>query len=302
MTDTKTTSKEISKTASTPAETSAPASSGKASAATDNIYLAFLQKAFSSFGIPVNALKKVSASNDDVLAKSLLIAALSGLTWDMLQPADEKNADIDLGKFADHLKGGLRDRFRENDSLADEIKEAMKANEQVSADWQAAFDEMKKLYDGSISEMREQVKNVRAEMDGLRKKAAAPIEPAVQSSGNAENQRHLVPTFLREQIPAPQAQIQTAAPAEKPRRLFGRRPAPAAEPDYDVVEYQQNYLIFMKKFLENDDYSAEQKKFLLECWNAGDSVAKIETFARPKFDVPFMRDVRAALEKRNSRK
>ena len=58
----------------------------------------------------------------------------------------------------------------------------------------------------------------------------------------------------------------------------------------------------MKKFLENDDYSAEQKKFLLECWNAGDSVAKIETFARPKFDVPFMRDVRAALEKRNSRK
>lgn len=255
MTDTKTTSKEISKTASTPAETSAPASSGKASAATDNIYLAFLQKAFSSFGIPVNALKKVSASNDDVLAKSLLIAALSGLTWDMLQPADEKNADIDLGKFADHLKGGLRDRFRENDSLADEIKEAMKANEQVSAGWQAAFDEMKKLYDGGLAEMKEEVKNVRAEMDALKKNAAptAEIEPAVQSAASAQASGF---------------------------HLFARKPVPTPGPDLsaDAVEYQQNYLIFLKKFLENDDYSKEQKKFLLECWNAGDSVAKILFF------------------------
>lgn len=160
--------------------------------------------------------------------------------------------------------------------------------------------------------MREQVKNVRAEMDELRKKAAAPIEPPVQSSGNAEDPRHPAPAFLYGQIPAATSpvstltasQVQTpiAVPAEKPRRIFGRKAAPNPEPAFDAVEYQQNYLIFMKKFLENDDYSAEQKKFLLECWNAGDSVAKIETFARPKFDVDFMRDVRAVLEKRNGKK
>lgn len=309
MTDTKTTTKEINKTASKPTETSALAARRNESAATDNIYLAFLQKAFPAFGIPADALKKVEESKNDELAKSLLIAGLSGMTWSMLNFSSDALADAE--KMNDFVKGVLRDRFRENDSLADEIKDAMKANAQVSAGWQAAFDEMKKLYDGSISEMREQLKNVRAEMDELRKKAAASIEPAVQSSGNAEAQRHPVPAFLRGQIPAaasmsapavPQDQAPTATPAVKPRRLFGRKAAPDPEPAFDAVEYQQNYLIFMKKFLENDDYSADQKKFLLECWNNGDSVAKIETFARPKFDVAFMRDVRAALEKRNGKK
>ena len=280
MTDTKTTSKEISKTVAKPAETSASAAKENESAAKDNLYLSFLQKAFPSFGIPADALKKVAASNNEELAKSLLIAALSGMTWGMLWKLETKDTDIDLEKLGDQVNAVLRDRFRENDSLADEIKEAMKANAQVSAGWQAAFDEMKKLYDGSISEMREQVKNVRAEMDELRKKAAVPsVAPAPVT---------------------PQVQISTEMPAEKPRLFFGRRSLEA--PAYDAIEYQQNYLILMRKFLENDDYSAEQRKFLLECWNAGDSVAKIETFARPKFDVPFMRDVRAALEKRNSRK
>ena len=286
------------------AEISVPAAKGKESAATDNIYLAFLQKAFPSFGIPAAALKKVIESNNDELAKDLLIAALSGLTWSMLNLSAEVLADAE--KMNESVKDILRDRFRENDSLSDEIKDAMKANAQVSAGWQAAFDEMKKLYEGSISEMREQVKNVRAEMDELRKKAAAPIEPTVQSSGNAEAQRHSVPTFLHNQMPvtgsvSPQSAAPTSAP-EKPRCFFGRKPAADPEPAFDAVEYQQNYLIFMKKFLENDDYKPDQKKFLLECWNAGDSVTKIETFARPKFDVDFMRDVRAALEKRNGRK
>ena len=277
MTETKTTSKEINKTASKSAETSAPAASAKESSSTDNIYLAFLQKAFPSFGIPADALKKVEESHNVELAKSLLIAGLSGMTWDMLNLKYD-NAE----KMNESLKEILHDRFRENDSLAHEIKDAMKTNAQVSAGWQAAFDEMKKLYDGGISEMREQVKNVRAEMDELRKK---PVAPAVS------------PTPV-----TPQVQIPAATPEEKPHRFFGRKAAPNPEPAFDAVEYQQNYLIFMKKFLENDDYSADQKKFLLECWNNGDSVAKIETFARPKFDVAFMRDVRAALEKRNGKK
>ena len=278
MTDTKTTSKEISKTVAKPAETSASAAKENESAAKDNLYLSFLQKAFPSFGIPADALKKVAASNNEELAKSLLIAALSGMTWGMLWKLETKDTDIDLEKLGDQVNAVLRDRFRENDSLADEIKEAMKANEQVSAGWQAAFDEMKKLYDGGLAEMKEEVKNVRAEMDALKKNAAptAEIEPAVQSAASAQASGF---------------------------HLFARKPVPTPGPDLsaDAVEYQQNYLIFLKKFLENDDYSKEQKKFLLECWNAGDSVAKIETFARPKFDVDFMRDVRAALEKRNGK-
>lgn len=299
MNDTRTTTKEISKAKSSAAETSASATTTKESAGTDNIYLAFLQKAFPAFGIPAAALKKVEESHNDELAKSLLVAALSGMTWGMLQKPEEKNTDIDLEKLNEQVNAALRDRFRENDTLAGEIKEAMAANEQVSAGWQAAFDEMKKLYDGGLSEMREQVKNVRAEMDELRKKTAAQIEPAVQSSGNAVFQRKPIST----PTPAPDAvPQQNNSPTEKAHRLFGRKPAPVAEPAFDAVEYQQNYLIFMKKFLENDDYKPDQKKFLLECWNAGDSVAKIETFARPKFDVAFMRDVRAALEKRNGKK
>ena len=301
MTETKTTVKENSKAVPKPAETSTSVASGKESTATDNIYLAFLQNAFPSFGIPADALKKVEESHNDELAKSLLIAGLSGMTWGMLNLSSEALKDTE--KMNESVKDTLRDRFRENDTLAGDIREAMKANAQVSAGWQVAFDEMKKLYDGGLSEMREQLKNVRAEMDELRKKAAAPIEPAVQSSGNAEAQRHPVPAFLRDQIPVTsQAQTPAATPAARPRRFFGRKAAPDPEPAFDAVEYQQNYLIFMKKFLENDDYKPDQKKFLLECWNAGDSVAKIETFARPKFDVAFMRDVRAALEKRNGKK
>ena len=296
MTETKTTSKENSKSAPKSAETSAIATTTKESAVTDNIYLAFLQKAFPTFGIPADALKKVEESHNDELAKSLLIAGLSGMTWSMLNLSSDALADSE--KMYKSVKETLRDRFRENDALAGEIKEAMAANKQVSAGWQAAFDEMKKLYDGGLSEMREQVKNVRAEMDELRKKTAAQIEPAVQSSGNAVFQRKQISTPM----PAPDAvPQQNNSPTEKPRHFFGHKSAPAPEPAFDAVEYQQNYLIFMKKFLENDDYKPDQKKFLLECWNAGDSVAKIETFARPKFDVAFMRDVRAALEKRNNR-
>ena len=59
MTETKTTSKENSKSAPKSAETSAIATTTKESAVTDNIYLAFLQKAFPTFGIPADALKKV---------------------------------------------------------------------------------------------------------------------------------------------------------------------------------------------------------------------------------------------------
>lgn len=58
MTETKTTTKEISKAKSSAAETSAIATNGKEGAATDNIYLTFLQKAFPSFDIPADALKK----------------------------------------------------------------------------------------------------------------------------------------------------------------------------------------------------------------------------------------------------
>lgn len=55
---------------------------------------------------------------------------------------------------------------------------------------------------------------------------------------------------------------------------------------------------FIRLYIENKDYSEEQKQYLIECLEQGDPLSVIRKFASPNLSVKYMDQLRRILYER----
>ena len=210
------------------------------------------------------------------------------------------------------------------EGLNGKLTEAIQTKDKAFGEMMQAKDLLIRDRDKQLTAMREELSAMKKEAAGLRDENRVLLE---KNAGLKEKVYSLEEQLKKEEIRHPPAVKDNTGEAEK--RTPADDPGPGAKVKsteasqtsedkvrvfpysrygYSVKRYRGWHSFFnraereadefIRLYIENKDYSEDQKQYLIECLEQGDSLSVIRKFASPNLSVKYMDQLRRILYER----
>ena len=210
------------------------------------------------------------------------------------------------------------------EGLNGKLTEAIQTKDKAFGEMMQAKDLLIRDRDKQLTAMREELSAMKKEAAGLRDENRVLLE---KNAGLKEKVYSLEEQLKKEEIRHPPAVKDNTGEAEK--RTPADDPGPGAKVKgteasqtpvdkvrvfpysrygYSVKRYRGRHSFFnradreanefIRLYIENKDYNEDQKQYLIECLEQGDSLSVIRKFASPNLSVRYMDQLRRILYER----